>query len=141
MTNDYQIDEYGHGIICPFQRDGKGDFANSNGLKLLKSDITELIGIIGPTVQQPGELPWNTDIGSRVLTMKHRTVNAEIDNATAGQMVEAAVRAWEPRARAGQTELVTDLVAQKITIKFSYIPKGRYSSGNQETVNFVVPQI
>ncbi len=136
----HEANEYGHGIVCPFQRDGKGDFANDGGLSLLKSDIAELIGIIGPTVQQPGELPWNTEVGSRVLMMKHRGLHAEMVRATAEQMVSAPVRMWEKRARVGPTEVVTDLEAQSLVIRFSYVPIGKRSSGRFETLEFEVPQ-
>ena len=139
MSNGDIANEYGNGIICPFQRDGKGDFANADGLDLLKSDIGELIGVIGPTTQQPGELPWNTELGSRVLMMKHRGLHAEMVRANADQLVSAPVRRWENRARVRSTEVVVDENAQSLTIKFSYVPIGKRSVGGFETYNFEVP--
>ncbi len=139
MTEYTSLDEFGCGIICPFQRDGKGDFANASGLSLLKSDVAELIGIIGPTVQQPGELPWNTEVGSRVLLMKHRGQHAEMVRATAEQMVSAPVRMWEKRARVASTSVVIDEKAQSLTIRFSYVPVGRRAVGTAETVELSVP--
>jgi hypothetical protein len=139
MSNGDFSNEYGHGIICPFQRDGKGDFAHADGLDLLRSDIGELIGVIGPTTQQPGELPWNTELGSRVLTMKHRGLHAEMIRATADQLVSAPVRMWEKRARARSTEVVVDENSQSLRISFSYVPIGKRSTGRFETYNFEVP--
>lgn len=116
--------EFGCGIICPFQRDGKGDFANGCGLPLLKSDIGELIGIMGPTATQPGELPWNMDLGSRVFQMKHRSMNVEMTRATAADFIEGPVRRWEKRARPIRTEVVADFQQNKLEIRFNYAPIG-----------------
>jgi hypothetical protein len=131
-----EINEYGSGLICPFQRDGKGDFVNGNGLAVLKTDIAELIGIRGPTMNQPGELPWDTEIGSRVMALRHRGMHTEMTRATAEQFVSEPVRKWEPRARPGKTEVVIDDTEQSITIKFSYIPVG---SRTYETVTMLIP--
>lgn len=119
------IDEFGHGIVCPFQRDGKGDFANTEGLDLLKSDIGELIGIIGPTPGRAGELPWNTEIGSTVTLLKHRGLNSELFRATAEQFIYGPVRTYEDRARPGKTEITKDFETGTATIRFSYYPVGR----------------
>ena len=59
-----EVENFGRGLLCPVQRDGKGDFANSAGLSVLKSDVGECIGIIGPIGNSPGELPWDGDRGS-----------------------------------------------------------------------------
>ena len=132
---DY-ADEFGCGIVCPFQRDGKGDFANDCGLPLLKSDIGELIGIMGPTTFQPGELPWNMDIGSRVFQMRHRGMNVEMTRATAADFVESPVRVFEPRARPINTEVVIDFNRSVLTIKFNYAPIG---TSKRETLSFTPP--
>jgi len=136
---DY-VNEFGHGIICPFIRDGKGDFAHGTGRALLRSDIAELIGIIGPTATTPGELPWNTEIGSRVLLMKHRRMHVEMIRATADQMAAGVVRRWEKRARPGPTEVVVDYNRQEMRLRFSYIPLGRSTAQGVESVEFTVPQ-
>lgn len=134
------VNEYGNGIICPFQRDGKGDFVNGSGLRLLASDVKELIGIIGPTRTQPGELPWNTAIGSRVLAMKHRSSHAELVRATAQQLVSEPVRKYEKRVRPGPTTVQTDPNTTSMIIRFSYLPIGSVGTKRYETVDFVLPE-
>jgi len=140
MADETDMNEYGQGIVCPFQRDGKGDFTNDLGLALLRSDIGELIGVIGPTAQQPGELPWNTEIGSRVLMLKHRGLHSEMVRATAEQTVGAAIRVWEDRARVGPVETITDPLATELRIRASYIPIGKKGGSQPEFVELGLPE-
>jgi hypothetical protein len=112
----------GRGILCPFMRDGKGDFANTEGLPVLKSDIGELLGIVGPTVTQPGELPWDGGRGSRLLVLKHRGIHSEMVRAMAEHMSSGVIRSYETRVRVGQTRIVIDGTALRVTV--SYIPLG-----------------
>lgn len=134
------VNEYGSGIICPFQRDAKGDFVNGSGLKLLSSDVGELIGIIGPTRSQPGELPWNTDIGSRVLAMKHRNSHIEMMRATAEQLVSAPVRKYEKRVRVGPTTVQQSEDGSTTIVRFSYFPLGSAGTQKYEVVDFELPE-
>lgn len=133
-----EFNEFGAGIICPFQRDGKGDFVNSSGKDILNSDIKELIGIIGPTRTQPGELPWRTDIGSRAMVMRHRNSHPEMLAATAEQLITPVVRMFEPRAIPGQCSVVEDGNPTSKTIRFSYVPSVAMGSGKAETIDFEV---
>lgn len=128
--------EFGCGIVCPFQRDGKGDFSNDCGLALLKSDIGELIGIMGPTSFQAGELPWNMDLGSRVFQMRHRGMNVDMTRATAADFVESPVRVFESRARPIRTEVRTDFERNILEIRFNYAPIG---TNQRETLDFTPP--
>jgi len=118
-----KIEQFGRGIICPFQRDGKNDFANDSGKRLLTSDIGELLGILGPTPSKPGELPWRTDVGSRLNALRHRKLHSEMIKATADQMTAGPVRKWEPRVRPGRTEITTEN-DNTMKIRFSYISVG-----------------
>jgi phage baseplate assembly protein W len=117
------IEQFGRGIICPFQRDGKGDFANASGTRLLSSDIGELLGVLGPTPTKPGELPWRTEIGSRLHALRHRQMHSEMIRAMAEQMTAGPVRQWEPRVRPGPTQ-VSEAGETTMQIRFSYIPVG-----------------
>lgn len=138
MTTD--IDEFGTGVICPFQRDGKGDFVNGGGLRLLASDVKELIGIMGPTRTQPGELPWRTEIGSRAMAMKHRRMHPEMVRATADQMVSATVRKYEKRVTPGQTEIEIEPLSTTMVVKFSYMPLASMGTNQLKTVEFEIEE-
>lgn len=117
------VEQFGHGIVCPFQRDGKGDFANDGGTRLLSSDIGELLGIIGPTPSRPGELPWRTDVGSNLHSLRHRKLHSELIRALAEQMTAGTVRQFEKRVTPGPTTIqVQD--DNTMQIRFSYYPVG-----------------
>ena len=128
----FKTEPIGTGILCPFRRDGKGDFANEEGLPLLKSDIGELLGIIGPTQNQPGELPWDGSRGSRLLILKHRHINSEMVRALAEQMASGTIRKYEPRVRVGPTNIVTDGETLKISVSYMPISHSDTESQNIE---------
>lgn len=118
------IEQFGRGILCPFQRDGKNDFANGVGAKLLKSDIGELLGIIGPTANSPGEVPWNTELGSAIHTLRHRKLHAEMTRASAEMMTAGVVRRFERRVRVGPTTASADTGRGAIEVRTSFTPIG-----------------
>ncbi len=127
---------FGTGIVCPFQRDGKGDFAHDSGLKVLASDIGELLGIIGPGKSQPGELPWRTSLGSRLVDLKHRRLHSEMVRAIAEQQTSGTVRKWEPRVIVGPTTVkVGDAAGQEnaLLVRFTYTPRSTVP-GEQQSV-------
>lgn len=101
-------EQFGSGIICPFQRDGKGDFANGTGMRLLKSDIGELLGIICSSPQDPGELPWDPDRGSRIRSLRHRHLHSEMTRALAEQYSATPIRVYERRVRMGPVRVTTE---------------------------------
>jgi hypothetical protein len=117
------VDQFGRGILCPFQRDGKGDFANGDGLPLLRSDIGELLGIIGPARAEPGEVPWRTDLGSRVVFLKHRGIHAEMTRATAELETSGAIRKWDRRVVVGPTQITSgELAETALSVRVTFRP-------------------
>ena len=131
-------EQFGSGIVCPFQRDGKGDFANDTGLRLLRSDVTELIGIIGSSAQDPGELPWDPDRGSRIRSLRHRHLHSEMTRALAEQYVATPIRVYERRVRMGPVR-VTTAEDSKLRVDVSFAPKSS-QVGELETVPVYVEQ-
>lgn len=124
--------QFGSGIVTPFQRDAKGDFANASGMRLLKDDIGELVGIIGPTATKPGELAWDPDRGSQIHSLLHRRVHLDMTRALAEQYLSSAVRRYEGRVIVGPAT-VTEEEGNKLTVRFGFFPKGT-QLGELETV-------
>jgi phage baseplate assembly protein W len=131
-------EQFGRGIVCPFQRDGKGDFANDSGMNLLKSDIGELLGIEGPSVNDPGELPWDPDRGSRVNSLRHRKLHTEMMRALAEQYTATPIRVYERRVRVGPVR-VSPKDERTLRIEVSFAPKSA-QMGELETVPLFVEQ-
>jgi hypothetical protein len=118
---------FGHGLMCPFQRDGRGDFAHEGGLPLLRSDLGELLGILGPEGDQPGELPWAMSLGARLHALKHRGMHREMVRAIAEDMTAGAVRRWySEHVRVGATDTVAEQRPEGgvLSVSFSYYPRG-----------------
>lgn len=100
--------QYGQGITCPFQRDGKGDFANQSGVRLVNSNLSEAIGIIGPIGSAPGEVPWRGDLGSQLHTLRHRHLHSDLLQATAAHMVAGAARSAMSNVVVGPVSVETE---------------------------------
>lgn len=125
-------EQIGTGLVSPFRRDEKGDFAHSNGLDLLKSDIGDLLGLRGPTASQPGELAWDTERGATFNTLLHRHLHGEMVNALANQIAVGVLLKYEPRVRPGNVQAgVND--SDELEIKVSYTPLG-FLRGPEQTV-------
>lgn len=129
-------DPIGIGVVTPFQRDQKADVANAGGVAALRSDIGELLGIIGPTPSSPGELPWRMELGSNLHTLRHRKMHSELVRATAEQMVVAAIRTWEPRALITSTAITSDAATGELRLRVSFTVLGVQP---QQSVDLEVP--
>ena len=66
------------GIITPFRRDKKNDFASGTGDELLKSQVIQVLMIEGDTPKSSGELPWRTSQGSALHLARHHNNDAVI---------------------------------------------------------------
>lgn len=123
----------GRGLLTPFQRDGKGDFANDEGLALLKSDVGELIGLEGSSATQPGELPWDTRRGTQLRSLKHRHIHSEMTRAEAELLCTGVLRLYERRVRPGRVKVQTQ-DGNTLIIEVSYKPLG-YKRGEEQTIS------
>lgn len=134
-----KLDPIGAGIVCPFRRDGKGDFANSSGLPLLKSDVGELLGLVGPSSTEPGELPWDTARGSQLPLLRHRQMNSELVRALADQLATGVLRLYEPRVRPGRisVEAADD---NTLSVRIEYRPLAYARSDANDSVDTLIGQ-
>lgn len=95
-TPDPLADVLGHGLIEPFQRDQKNDFAQDGGLRLVESSIRQILGTRGASPAMQGELPWRTKFGARFALL----VNANNDSVTqelARVYAMEALSRWDSR--------------------------------------------
>ena len=118
---------FGNGIVTPFQRDGRGDFAHDSGLTLLRADLRELLGILGPDGEEPGELPWNMSCGARLANLKHRGMHRDMVRALAENMTAGSVRRWYGQhARCGAVDTVAEDRPEGgvLSVAFTYYPTG-----------------
>ncbi len=87
----------GNGLLRPFRRDEKQDFANGGGVLLVVSAVGQILGTRAASEANQGELQWRPEFGSLVHLLKHRNNNAILRELARTTSMEALDR-WEPRA-------------------------------------------
>lgn len=99
----------GYGLIRPFRRDRKIDFAASGGLKLLQSAIGLILGTTCSSQFSEGELPWRPEFGSLLQQLRHSPNDAATRELARVYVVDA-IRRWEPRVRVTDVQITADNV-------------------------------
>lgn len=90
-----RIERYHHlggGMVRPFVRTFHRDFANTQGVDLVLSNIGQVLGT------KIGTLPWRPDFGSQLEGLRHKA-NTVATRELAGFYVREALSRWEPRAQ------------------------------------------
>lgn len=88
----------GHGLLTPFRRDEKNDFAHAEGAPLVRAGVSQVLGMRAQGPRSAGELRWDPKRGSLLHTLRHQK-NAIAAQELARVYVVGALRAWEPRLR------------------------------------------
>lgn len=88
----------GFGLIRPFQRDRKADFAAAGGEALIRSAVGQILGTRGSSEATTGEVPWRPELGSRLDLLRHQKNDALLQELGRTYVVDALKR-WEPRVR------------------------------------------
>jgi phage baseplate assembly protein W len=92
----FQFQPFGYGLIRPFQRDQKGDFATAGDAKLVSAAIGQILGTFASSDFSQGEMPWRPEFGSLLYLLKHRPNTPALDQ-LAHQYVVQAIQQWERR--------------------------------------------
>jgi phage baseplate assembly protein W len=95
------------GLLIPFRRDLKRDFATGTGRELLASKVRQVLMTEGPSPRSHGELPWRTSFGSSLHLLRHQR-NDEVLAELARVYVRDALQRWVP-----EVELV-EVVATRV---------------------------
>lgn len=98
----------GRGILAPFRRDGKGDFAAADAAENVRACVHQVLGtecsIESGNVS--GELPWRPQFGSVLYRLRQRLLD-ETTRRLAEVFVADALKRWEPRVRLTRVDLST----------------------------------
>jgi len=113
---------FGKGVITPFQRDGKGDFANAADISLVRSEVQQVLGTMASSPRSNGELPWRPEFGSILPLLRFRNLD-ETTRELARVYVIDALRTWLSRVRVkdAQVDLDFDLSALIITVRYDVL--------------------
>ncbi len=118
----------GTGLVTPFQRDVKNDFANDSGLNLIKSCVGQILGTRARNGTTKGEIEWRSDFGSLVFTMLHR--KGRLLNELARVYVTDALAKWEPRVQVATVQLFWTPTKNLFVIGLRYDVIDRNVPGN-----------
>jgi len=86
----------GFGLLRPFRRDQKADFAAAGGEQLIRSAVGQILGTVGSSDFTQGELPWRTSLGSLLHLLRHQKNDRVLQELARVYIVDALKR-WEPR--------------------------------------------
>lgn len=95
-THDVTHGLLGFGLMRPFRRDLKADFAADGGERLVRSAVGQVLGTIASSDFTQGETPWRTEFGSLLHLLRHRRNDAVLQELARVYVVDALKR-WEPR--------------------------------------------
>jgi phage baseplate assembly protein W len=86
----------GFGLLRPFRRDLKADFAATGGAAVVQSAVGQVLGTVGASDFTQGELPWRTEFGSLLHLLRHQKNDVVLQELARVYVVDALKR-WEPR--------------------------------------------
>lgn len=78
----------GFGLLRPFRRDLKADFAADGGERLVRSAVGQILCTMASSDFTQGEVPWRTDYPERA-TMRRTMASALGDVSSAGGIMTA----------------------------------------------------
>ena len=96
-----------NGLLTPFRRDRKRDFASGSGAELLRTKVLQALMTEGATARSSGELPWRTSFGAGLHQLRHQR-NDEVLAELARVYVRDALARWAPSARLGSLEVTRE---------------------------------
>ena len=107
------------GVLVPFQRDIKSDWANASGSAVVRSDVIQAL------LMERGELPWDEGRGSRLNWLRHRSLPEATMNDLARVYVVEALR--------GE---LANVVVREVTVARFAGPDGDPRSGLRVRVTY-----
>ena len=132
---------FGKGILRPFVRDGKGDFANSFELALVRSEIAQVLGTVASSGSTSGELPWRPEFGSILQHLRHRNLD-EVTAELARTYVIDALSNWLRNISVTAADVVLDHDNTRliITVRYDVLATGnRTVVAKNQTVSIALP--
>jgi phage baseplate assembly protein W len=86
----------GFGLLRPFRRDQKADFAAAGAEQVIRSSVGQILGTMGSSDFTQGELAWRTEFGSLLHLLRHQKNDTVLQELARVYVVDALKR-WEPR--------------------------------------------
>ena len=97
----------GNGILRPFRRDQKADFAAAGGEEVIKSAVGQVLGTMGSSDYTQGELPWRTEFGSLLHLLRHQKNDSVLQELARVYVVDA-LKKWEARVHVTSVQVTRE---------------------------------
>ena len=105
------------GLLAPFRRDRKRDFASSDGDELLASKVLQVLATEGASPRTSGELPWRTAFGTPLHLLRHqRNDHALVELARI--YIRDALRRWAPEAELRSVSAVREGATLSLRVRY-----------------------
>lgn len=105
------------GLLVPFRRDRKRDFATGDGDLLLASKVLQVLATEGAIARSSGELPWRTAFGTPLQLLRHHRNDVAL--AELGRVyIRDALRRWVPDAEVVSVVAERDGAALTLRVRF-----------------------
>jgi phage baseplate assembly protein W len=117
----------GRGLLRPFRRDRRQDFASGHGVELVAAAVGQVLGTICASDQTGGELPWRTEFGSLLHVLRLSNASPALAE-KARAFVAMALARWEPRARVSGVRIErverSEGIALSIRVQWQLVAQG-----------------
>jgi hypothetical protein len=115
------------GLLTPFQRDRKRDFASGEGDDLLASKVEQVLATEGSTLRSTGELPWRTAFGTPLGVLRHQR-NEVVLGELARVYIRDALARWVPEATLVAVEVQREGGELHLRVRFQAAGQERTAS-------------
>lgn len=120
------------GLLRPFRRDRKADFAAGSGEALIRRAVGQILGTMAASELTPGELPWRTEFGSGLHLLRHQRSDALLQELARIHVVDALKR-WEPRIRVTSVQITRERDRGEnvlaIRLRYAIVTRGSAAGG------------
>jgi len=106
------------GLLTPFQRDRKRDFASGEGDDLLASKVEQVLATEGSTLRSVGELPWRTAFGTPLGVLRHHR-NEVVLGELARVYIRDALARWVPEVRLVRVKIVQQGQELRLCVRYT----------------------
>lgn len=124
----------GNGLITPFRRDQKNDFANATGRDLVESCAAQVLGTRARGPRVAGELRWRGQFGTRLYLLRHQPINLR-NRELAKLYAQEGLKQWEPRVVVTSASLDADNQNRVIRIAIGFDVIARNVPGNMVAIS------
>lgn len=110
----------GRGILLPFRRNMRSDFASGEGVELVRSAVRLVLGTVCGSDTTQGELPWRTEFGSLTQLLRLRNNSPALAELARHRVVEP-LALWVPSVRVREVIVQQNGETMSLTVRYDLV--------------------